>query len=132
MPSRLCRVCNSKKAQKGRLVCRNCRHRSYVQADPEKAAYLNLKRHANARGIPFTITLEQFREFAVETDYLNGSGRSSKGFHVDRIQEWRGYVPGNLQRLTNSENVKKYIQYVDGRGLVTLTAPPETQGDCPF
>lgn len=39
-------------------------------------------------------------------------------YHVDRKKEHLGYVPGNLQVLTNVENLNKYLAYV-GRNPVS-------------
>lgn len=38
-------------------------------------------------------------------------GITKTSYHLDRIAEDRGYVPGNLQVLTNSANVSKYLTW---------------------
>lgn len=47
-------------------------------------------------------------------EYMAGKGITKEGLHVDGKDESRGYVPGNLQVITNSENVKKYLSYDRG------------------
>lgn len=45
------------------------------------------------------------------TNYMNGKGTGSTGYHIDRIDERKGYFKNNIQVLSNRENVKKYIQF---------------------
>ena len=75
-----------------------------------KAAYASLKSSAKERGIEFAISLEYFSAFAIRTKLLTGRGRSRDAWHVDRIDNSKGYVEGNLQVLTASENVSKENQ----------------------
>jgi hypothetical protein len=42
---------------------------------------------------------------------MAGKGINKTGLHIDRIREELGYIEGNLQILTNTENVKKYLSY---------------------
>lgn len=78
-----------------------------------KAAYQTLKynttRRAKEQGRPkpFTITFEDFKEFCIETKYMAGKGRSKTSYTIDCIKEELGYVRGNLQKLTKSDNSKK-------------------------
>lgn len=86
-----------------------------------KAAFQNLRANAKRRGKEFSLTFDQFKKFAIETNYLAGKGRTSKSFHIDRINEDEGYHIDNIQILTNSENVKKYhksklVCYYDAEG----------------
>lgn len=78
------------------------------------AAWRALKDHAKGRksekwpnGIPFTITLGYFIRFAKQTDYLNRTGLNGHCLTVDRKNDDRGYVKGNLQPLTRAENAMK-------------------------
>lgn len=71
------------------------------------AAWRTLKDHAKARGIKFAINLAYFRRFALKTDYLNRTGKFGKCLTVDRINNLKGYEPGNVQVLTRAKNSEK-------------------------
>jgi hypothetical protein len=88
--------------------CSKHRQREYRKNNPIKAAFQNLRSNASRRGKDFSLTFEQFKSFAIETDYIAGKGRTVESYHIDRIDENQGYHVWNIQVLTNSENVKKY------------------------
>lgn len=71
--------------------------------------FRNLKSHAKARGIEFGLTFEQFKSFAIETDYIRRRGQKSTSFVIDRIDPGKGYVIDNIQVLTNSANTVKNV-----------------------
>lgn len=71
------------------------------------AAWRALKDRAKRRKIPFSITLLQFRKFALETNYLNRTGLGKHCLTVDRKNNLKGYTPRNIQALTREENVIK-------------------------
>lgn len=87
--------------------CSKCRSRRFREKHPITAAFMNLKASANRRGIEFTITLEYFTAFWKENDLDGNYGCKAGDLTVDRKNETLGYIPGNLQALTNSENVRK-------------------------
>jgi hypothetical protein len=72
-------------------------------------SYQHRKDNAKRRGKPFTITFEEFEAFAYETELLTRRGRSKFSYSVDCKIEELGYVPGNLDRLTISQNSKKEV-----------------------
>lgn len=74
---------------------------------PESYYYDKLKSNARRRGCFFDLTLDQFKNFCEETGYLKKKGRRSQSYHIDRIDIKKGYTEGNLQILTNLENVMK-------------------------
>ena len=122
---------------KNRRVCYSCQKRKTAENHPIKNAYYNLRTNAKRRGKQFDLTFEEFRKWAVETEYMLGKGKSKHSFHVDRIREYEGYNINNLQILTNSENKKKHLKYVmDQKGKPVDYHFEETkdhpQGDCPF
>lgn len=126
-----CKTCRRRARAKGRAECNPCRNNRRRQADPVRTAYETLKYSAKLRGKVFTITLEYFRRFCKATDYIKGKGRSSTSYTVDRIREEIGYVPGNLQVLTNSDNVKKYFSY-DWQTRTASVVTIETPKNLPF
>lgn len=91
--------------------CGTCRSRKCREADPVRYAYNNLKAHAKARGILFTITLDDFRGFCRRVKYIGFSGRNPDSYTIDRIHNDVGYHIDNIRAVTNAENVKKYFSY---------------------
>lgn len=106
-----CANCKRRKRLKDRTKCGTCANKAWREKDPVKTSYVNLKHNAKRRGKVFTITLAYFRRFCYRTDYIAGKGRTADSWTVDRIKEWLGYVPGNLQKLKNGDNTRKYLEY---------------------
>jgi hypothetical protein len=100
-----------------------------------KYAFINLRNNAKRRGVLFTITLDQFREWCSKVQYIGFSGRSSESFTVDRRHNDIGYHLDNIQVLEKGKNVQKYFFY-DYRSKQavygTSTAPIEVDEDLPF
>jgi spore cortex formation protein SpoVR/YcgB (stage V sporulation) len=87
------------------------------------AAYRANKDNAKRRHKPHTITFDDFKEFCYRNDYMAGKGRTKESYSIDCIINEPGYVRGNLQRLTVSENSKKGCKVLDydwqnGKALV--------------
>lgn len=117
MEKRQKRICKNKgcgKAVSGsRYECGACRQRRWVVNKPVTSRFVYWKRNTKARGIPNDVTLYQYTVFGIETGYFY---YLSIGVDVtiDRKDSTKGYVIGNLQLLTRSENVskqKKEISY---------------------
>jgi len=100
-----------RKASSNRTICRPCRTIRERESDPVRYSYNNSKRNAKRRGIPFEISLDYYRQFVTPTQYMARKGRFKASLHVDRKFEWLGYVEGNLQVLTNEQNLRKSLQY---------------------
>lgn len=96
---------------KTRLYCHTHISQMWRKNNPLKAAYKAFKSNAKRRKKPFEITFEQFKEFALKTKLMKGRGKNKDSWHIDRIDEEKGYTIDNIQILTNSENVKKYLDY---------------------
>ena len=92
-------------------ICYSCRTRKVRKENPKKAAYYALQSNAKRRGKYFDLTFEEFNQFAVMTDYYIKKGIAQDSFHIDRIDETKGYTIDNIQVLTNSKNIKKYLTY---------------------
>ena len=103
--------CGRRAARKKRGLCHTCYSREWRAANPLKHSYNNLRNHARERGKFFDLSFDDFCAFAVRLDYLGKSGTAADAFHIDRIDETKGYTPGNLQLLPNRENVKKYQEF---------------------
>lgn len=106
-----CSNCKRRARAKNRTLCLPCKNKKHREKDPVATSYENLKFNAKRRGKVFTITLAYFRRFCYRTDYMKGKGRQSDSYTVDRIKEWLGYIPGNIQKMTNGDNVRKYLEY---------------------
>lgn len=126
-----CNICKRRKRLKHRTKCGVCANNHWRQSDPIRTSYNNLKFNAKRRKKIFTITLAYFRRFCYRTNYIAGKGRSADSYTVDRKIEELGYIPGNLQRLTKSENVKKYLSYDWKTGFASVVKILEPK-DLPF
>ena len=96
------------------------RSRKARAADPVRYSYVSLRNNAKRRGKVFTITLDYFKQFCYATDYLKGKGRTATSYTVDRIDESKGYEPGNIQVLPLVVNIKKYLNYDWQTGTATV------------
>lgn len=84
-----------------------CVKKRFREANPMKQVYYDLRTNAKRRGKEFAITFEEFSEFAIEVNLLAGRGRERMSWTVDRKDDTKGYVKGNLQKLTNVDNLRK-------------------------
>jgi len=100
----------------GQSRCCTCASRMWRANNPLKYAYYNLKNRAKQRGHEFTITVEDLRAVINGSNYLETHGRMRDCASIDRIDEFRGYEPGNLRVLTVSENARRAHapQFVQG------------------
>lgn len=130
-----CQASGCRNKTHGSKLCSTCRCRKSRLADPYKYAYNNLKNRAKQRGILFTITPEQFREFCIKTKYIDYKDRESDGLTIDRIHNGLGYHLDNIRVLTKRDNVVKYIRY-DSRLKKAVEAvieePEFDKEDLPF
>lgn len=118
-----------------RKECDKCAYRRLKEKDPVRYAYLNLRKNAKRRKKNFDITIEEFREWCIKTDYIRGKGKKSDSYHIDRIDETKGYSIDNIQVLTNAENYRKYLDYKWGGESMEYTTRIITQkpiDDVPF
>jgi len=100
-----------KRGTSGEKKSRSHITRNYRNRYPLRYAYYTLLANAKRRGKFFDLTFEQFCRFAVKTEYMMKKGIWRESYHIDRIREDGGYTIDNIQLLTNSDNVKKYLKY---------------------
>jgi hypothetical protein len=121
---------------KHRKLCNACITRNFRKAHPIKASYDILKHNAIRRGKDFELTLEEYEVFVVQTDYIKGKGKKAANLHIDRKDEEKGYSIDNIQILTNSANVKKFLSYfydhIKGRMEFTTVTTKVGDIDTPF
>lgn len=92
--------CRRRKRKKG-SICSRCSMRAWRAANPVKNWLADLRKRAKKKKLDFDLTLEWFQQFVLERGY------DPKFHHIDRISSGRGYVMGNLQVLSQSENIAK-------------------------
>jgi hypothetical protein len=133
-------------ARPHRTICNTCDKKIWRQKYPMKASFQSLRQNTRRREKiqgkpkPFTITFEDFKEFCYETEYMAGKGRNKNSHSVDCIVEELGYVRGNLQKLTVSENSlkeharrKKVLSYDWQTGTATVISEIKNEDtDNPF
>ena len=128
-----CAVLGCTNKAKGKL-CSTCTCRKSRLADPVRYAFNNLKNRAKQRGVLFTITLDQFREWCTKVTYIGFAGRSSESYTIDRKHNDVGYHIDNIQVLTKRDNIIKYFSY-DYRNKIAVVhempAVPEPE-NLPF
>jgi hypothetical protein len=63
-----------------------------------------LRHSARKRKLPFTLTLEEFKVFCLQTGYLERRGNQPGDLTIDRIDWNDGYHINNIRVLTHEEN----------------------------
>jgi len=92
--------CKNKTEYKGH--CSTCRSKKSREKDPIAYHFHNMRNRAKQRPKDFSLTLEQFRKWAREEDFV--PGRDS----VDRRENEHGYHLWNIQKMPLIENIRKY------------------------
>lgn len=91
--------------------CHSCQKRRYKERHPERYAYSVLKNNAKRRKKEFDLTFDQFLQFVIKTNYMVSRGRFKDCYHIDRIDETKGYTIDNIQVITNTQNIRKFLSY---------------------
>lgn len=118
--------------------CSTCRSRQTRLKDPVRYSYLCKRNRAKQRGIHWDLTLEEFREFCYETQYMAKKGRTVGSYDVDRIVEGKfpGYTKSNIQILEKRKNILKYCAYDAEKRQLRACSMPEIpyvpEEDLPF
>lgn len=103
----------------GNSRCNRCRHEREKAANPYLYWFGVNKRNANRRALVagngkfWYVTFEYWVQFCDETGYLAIKGRYKGDASLDCIINELGYIDGNLQVLTVSENSGKGVKYID-------------------
>lgn len=92
--------------------CNTCASRKKREKNPMRYAYDTLKsncvrRHGEAW---FYLTFEEFAQYAYETKYLQGKGRSKMSWSIDKIDPEMGYFIGNIRPLQVGNNSRKHTK----------------------
>lgn len=132
-----CDNCSRSTVNNARL-CSKCNSEEWRNKNPVRYAYNNLKHNAKKRGKEFDLTLKEFEMFCMRTEYMKGKGRTAESYHIDRVDESKGYTITNITLLTNSQNIKKSLGYRYGKHedepdfIVTTIRPAVFGDDVPF
>lgn len=80
--------------------------------NPALYAYIDKRAHAKLKGLEFTVSFEEYKLYWV------------KGGTIDRKENDKGYIPGNIQQLSREANAWK--------GTMPYKQWQKVQDDCPF
>lgn len=106
---KICVDCGNRTKPNDGTRCSTCRSRRRAKNNPVSYFFNLLKVNAKRRGVDFDLTLEQFRDFCVEVDFIKRKGKKITSLTVDRIRADRGYHIDNIQALPLSFNSKKVV-----------------------
>lgn len=63
-----------------------------------------LRHSARKRNLAFTLTVESFKKWCLQTGYLEHRGNQPTDMTIDRIDWNEGYHLWNIQAITHAEN----------------------------
>lgn len=124
----IARCCRNNQGNKTGGLCAKHYRRHRLIVDPLGIRYQQIKDDAKRRRKIFTMSLEWFRKWCVESGYMMKRGCSGKLATIDCIVNKLGYAEGNLQIKSHLANIIKY-HGVD-KHLTEL--PPEHEDYVPF
>lgn len=75
--------------------------------DPVRYKLINIKNRAKELNVPFDISLEWFRQWCADNNYMELRGRGRYAASIDRKIRELGYVEGNIQILSTGANSSK-------------------------
>jgi hypothetical protein len=112
---------NTCKAKRGAGKLAYCNRHNYLvkkARDPIREIFYRRRGNAARRGKDWTITLDNFRDWCLFTNYHNKTSRSAYGLTIDRKDSRHGYHIWNIRTLRYDANSSKGAQY-DGGEYVT-------------
>lgn len=110
--------------------CNTCLSRRKRERNPMRYAYDTLKANCYRRKgwHFFYLTFDEFKQYAIETEYLSKKGITKTGYSIDCKDQTMGYFIGNIRTVPATVNNKKrkrslVYEYVPelGRMVATLT-----------
>lgn len=119
-----------KESAKNRRECNKCKSANWRKKNPILAIWFEIKRSAKRRNLDFNLEYNWFSDFVNNSPLLEIRGRSAESYSIDRKENDKGYIMGNLQVISKSENSKKYHELF--RQLTKGTILEESDKDAPF
>ena len=105
-------------SQKDKALCHRHHMQRWRAQHPDAAGYHCLRTHAKTRGLAFTITFEDYLDVMGYYEHTKPVLNYGEHISVDRKDPRRGYIPGNIQAMTVSENTaksRKFLYTEEGR-----------------
>jgi hypothetical protein len=87
--------------------CYHCQTEAKKLKNPYRYWFGVLRRNARRRGVFFGLSFDYWVKWCDDTGYLALKGRSRDSASIDRIINELGYIDGNIQLLTVSNNSQK-------------------------
>lgn len=119
----------------GRTYCNTCRVKQWRKDNPFKYHYDNLRNRAKQRGKVFNLALEQFKLIWLcepEKWKLKLDTKECM-WQMDRIEEDGAYEFDNIQIISKTKNIHKYIDHRRQFQMsVTWSPTPEPEEQAPF
>lgn len=81
--------------------------RKWREEHPLQSTFTINKNNAKRRGKEWSLTIEQFRYFCQDSDYLKQKGITRLSASIDRIKNNLGYHIENIRSITLSLNSSK-------------------------
>lgn len=99
--------CSSKPHERKGGLCHKHYARKTKEVDPVYTRYNQFCCKARARNIENSVTLEEFRKFCIDNDYIVKKGRRGQNATIDRRCNIHGYHIWNMTILSNRANARK-------------------------
>lgn len=115
--------------------CYKCQKAAWRANNRMKAAYAICRDNAIRRKKTFELTFEQFEKFAIEYNYIQGKGRTSKSLSIDREKNELGYTIDNIRIMEfglNASKKDKILNYNWFDKTATVTELNQHSTDGPF
>jgi len=109
-------------------LCHKHYRRKRRDIDPVYCRYNGFKGNAKKRGIPFFVTLEEFRGFCQRNNYIIKKGNRGRNMTIDRRCNAHGYHIWNMQILTCFQNSRKGNRF----NGPDFSKPKDYDDECPF
>jgi len=105
--------CKNPPAPRKGGLCHKHYHRQMKERDPVAQRYMQFRSKSKYRGIENSVTLEEFRKFCVDNDYIVKKGNRGKRCTIDRRCNIHGYHIWNMQILTLRRNASKGNRFAE-------------------
>ena len=77
-------------------LCWGCRTRLKKKRHPVEYEYTRVRSSAKRRGVPFNITIEEWRAWCAETGYMELKGKQKGDMSLGRKDHSKGYSLSNM------------------------------------